>query len=423
MQDRIDVLVIGAGAAGLAAADELSAAGCKTLVLEARDRIGGRVHTVPDPHAPVPIERGAEFIHGKLEATAQLLRQCGTEQQLVKGSIWQFRNGRLEPREDFIEDFPTLQKKLDKIENDLPVQDFMDTYINDPADEAVRTSLRQYVEGYYAADTHKASTLSLKKELTTGSDAQYRPVGGYGPLLDHLHQKIRDKGGRLLLSTAVQKINLEPGNFVVETARATFTAGRIIIALPLGVLQAGAIVFDPAPVQLEAAWQAMGFGPVIKLVLQFRTPFWKDKGCGDLGFLFSDAEIPTWWTQYPREDGLLTGWLAGPKASGLAGAGDTAQVAKGLQSLSRIFSIGLPQLEALLLGAHAADWMADPCTMGGYAYDVVHGNDLRDRLRRSSEQGLYFAGEYMIDGPQIGTVEAALLSGRQAARLLLGRGL
>ncbi len=88
----------------------------------------------------------------------------------------------------------------------------------------------------------------------------------------------------------------------------------MIITVSLGVLQSGSIQFKPALTDHAIAIQGIGFGTVIKFLLEFKTSFWKEFD-DDIGFLLTDEEIPTWWTQLPGESNLLTGWLGGPKAA------------------------------------------------------------------------------------------------------------
>jgi protoporphyrinogen oxidase len=195
MKEHIyDVLIIGAGASGLMAAWELVQAGKKVAIVEARDRIGGRINTHTDEQFSIPIELGAEFIHGDLELTQLLLKKAKAASIKISGEIWQKENEKLQKQEDFIEDYSRLEKKFKELKQDMPVSQFIKDYLEGSEYEEVRTTLKNYVEGYYAADIAKASTMALCKELTTSDDVQYRIEGGYKKLVDYLCKEAEQKG-------------------------------------------------------------------------------------------------------------------------------------------------------------------------------------------------------------------------------------
>jgi monoamine oxidase len=110
---RCEVVVIGAGAAGLAAAHALVEAGIDVVVLEARERIGGRVFTKRDPAVPVPIEPGAEFIHGSAPEVRQIAGAAGLACVDISGRRWQTVGGRLAPADDFWERIERVMRQLD----------------------------------------------------------------------------------------------------------------------------------------------------------------------------------------------------------------------------------------------------------------------------------------------------------------------
>src|SRR6476620_8900151 len=110
-QKSFDVIVIGAGASGLMAAWELAQAGRSVAILEAMGRIGGCVHTIVDSSFDLPVELGAEFIHGDLELTQALLKKAGITSYEMEGQLWQKHEGELQQQEDFVEDYRALKKK------------------------------------------------------------------------------------------------------------------------------------------------------------------------------------------------------------------------------------------------------------------------------------------------------------------------
>jgi len=419
--NEYDVLIIGAGAAGLVAAYELSLAGKKVAVVEARNRLGGRIHTISDKSFSIPVEMGAEFIHGDLALTKHLLKKAGLTSTEVKGELWQKKGRNLTPQDDFIEDYDDLEKKFKELKKDVPVSVFMEEYLGGEKYEEVRFTLKNYVEGYYAADTSRASTYALCEELSTSDDKQYRIKGGYLQLAQFLADESTKRGANFYYSQEVQEINWSHNNVKIITPSRQFYSKKLLITVSLGVIQQDKIKFAPQINDKLQAARQLGFGPVIKIVLEFRKAFWKlqeytsHPDLDTLGFLFSREEVPTWWTQYPSEVCLLTGWLAGPRAEHLKNRSNEEILQKAFSSLQQIFNLVPGIIEENLKAWQIYNWATDLYNLGGYAYDVVNGPELRKVLKEPVSHTIFFAGEALFDGPEIGTVEAALVSGRDTA--------
>lgn len=423
---QFDVLVVGGGAAGLTAALEVALTGKSVGLLEAKARCGGRILTIPGENGK-PVELGAEFVHGNLPLTRQLLKAAGATTVPVRGSLWQYRNGSLCEQEDFIENGGDLQKKFGQLKKDIPVAQFLRTCLAGEQYAALRVSIESYVQGYYAADPAHASTAALRDEWQKSDGEQYRVNGGYQTLIAYLETRCREKGVRFFFCEPAKTVRWKRNRVEVSTGKNEFTAKKAVIAVAVGVLKAGRLVFVPALDSRMAAVQHLGFGHVQKLVLEFAKPFWVStafraghnrKG---LGFLFSQEEIPTWWTQYPSESPVLTGWLGGPPALALRELADEAWAAKALLLLSRIFGADVPHLTQLLRAVHRYNWSADPDFGGAYSYEVVNGAAAIQTLLQPAEDTVYFAGEGLHSGPEIGTVEAALATGRDAAHRLVAQ--
>jgi monoamine oxidase len=420
-ENYFDVIVIGAGAAGLMAAWELAQTGKRTAIIEAKGRIGGRTYTIHDNNFELPVELGAEFVHGNLELTLMLLKKAGVDKYKVSGDIWQNEDEELNEQGDFVEDYSALNKKFDELREDISVADFIKDFLTGNEFEEARFTLKNYVEGYYAADTHKASTFSLKEELNTSDDEQYRIEGGYIKIIDYLHKQCDKKGVEFFLSQPVKEIKWKKDNIEVVCNEKSFRAKKVLITVPIGVLQSETIRFSPAITETINAAKKLGFGPVIKTLLQFDEVFWKNekftqgKDLDKLSFIFSKAIIPTWWTYHPKKVAMLTGWSGGPHAEKLKDFSNEEILLNALLSLSEIFSIDKTVLQQKLKGWHVANWVNDPYSCGGYSYEVVNGSKFKQIIKQPIENTIFFAGEGLIDGPEIGTVEAALSSGRNTA--------
>ena len=423
-QKLYDVVIVGGGAAGLMAAWELVQVNKSVAILEAKERVGGRIHTLEDGGFSMPIELGAEFVHGKLKLTRWLLDKAGIKYYKVNGTMWRKEESGLEEESDFIEDYNYLSGKFRELKHDIPVSEFLDTYLKEPKYEDLKHSLRTYVEGYYAADVHRASTYAMRYELENSDEEQYRIEGGYHTLVRFLTKELENHGCTTFLSTPAHRIQWRKDNVEVETSRGKILARKLLVTVPLGVLQSDKLIFQPAiPEKIEAA-KALGFGAAIKVFLQFEKVFWKEtttngNDLDDLGFIFSDEIIPTWWTQYPKEVALLTGWLGGPHAEKLKNNTEEDILQKALASLSVIFSIKVEILKQTLKNWTVSSWAADPYCCGGYSYDVVNGEAQKQLLKQPIEQTIFFAGEALHEGIEVGTVEAALVNGREMSHQII----
>lgn len=431
------MLIIGAGAAGLMAARLLAKAGKKVVVLEARDRCGGRIHTLHNELFFKNAELGAEFIHGDLPVTLGLLNEAGIAFYPADAEMWQYKNGEFYTEGGFIEEWGLLMEKLTELEQDTSIEEFLRQYFAGDEYYGLKNSVRRFVSGYDTADPEKASTFALRNEWQSeDGDAQYRVKGGYGTMIKYLEDEVTGSGNKIYLNSIVKEIKWAPHRVEVVTLDGSvYESSQIIIALPLGVLQANSnqkasISFAPLLVEQHQALMDMGFGSIIKVLLEFEDAFWMDaktealagKSLNNMGFLLSDEKVPTWWTQVPQHSPVLTGWLGGLPAYRKKDATEQEILNESLRSLSNIFKRDIEELKGKLQAFHVANWTVDPFTLGSYAYDTVAASQLRNLLGTPVEDTLFFAGEYLYEGPAMGTVEAALSSGEDAAKGIL-RGL
>ncbi|MBV8145634.1 MAG: FAD-dependent oxidoreductase [Gammaproteobacteria bacterium] len=435
VQRDCDVIVIGAGAAGLRAAGELVGAGRRVTLLEARDRVGGRIWTRREPGVAVPIELGAEFIHGHAPVTVNLLERAGSAVIEAADSHYGLEEGQLQHRDDFFAPIRAAMAASDALERaDLSLDTFLDQHLAAVLSPEQRQYARMMAEGFDAADTSRASARSIVEEWTgdtLGGGPQSRPREGYESLLEALMAGLTGEGLRLRLQSPVQRVRWSRGSVEVagEFCGAPFAlhAPRAIVALPLGVLQQlagahGAVQFMPALAAKRTALAGLASGPVIKLQLLFARAFWETLEQGryhDAGFFHvPEAEFPTFWTPAPASAPLLVAWAGGPRAKRLAaGAAPADLVCTALESLEHLFGTDV-DLESELRAFYYHDWQQDPLSCGAYSYVTVGAQSARTALARPLEDTLFFAGE-ATDEEEGGTVAGALLSGERAARELL----
>jgi monoamine oxidase len=407
------ILIIGAGAAGLMAARLLSKAGYEVTVLEANDRIGGRIETIQPPSFLKPIDTGAEFVHGKLDITMQLLKEAGIKYQPVEGAMMRVKNGQWFKQEEFTVGWDEVMRRMKELKEDMTLGDFLQHYFGDDQYKEIRKSVQRYAEGFDLADVNKASTISIRDEWESEQDEQYRIPGGYGPLMDYLCEQCIANGCIIHTSAKVSTIRWQKGQvYAMTNDGQEFAAAKVIITVPVGVLQKGDITFEPAIDHYIQAIQQIGFGSVIKIQIQFKEAFWNDYQ-KDTGFILSEEKVPTWWTQLPDEWPLLTGWLGGPLTKELYNSNEQTILQYAWQSLSAIFNKGAEELQSLSTATQVSNWHASAFSAGAYSYDTLETEAARKLLNEPVEQTLFFAGEGYYDGPNGGTVEAALTSGYQ----------
>lgn len=420
---KYHAIVIGAGAAGLSACIELTKAGKRVLVLEARGRIGGRIYTLHENGFNHPTEAGAEFIHGDLPLTTTLFKTAGINYTPMAGDTYQIRNGALEKNDFFEDEWQVLIKELQKLETDMTFEEFLKQKFPFEKHQSLHSNIKKFVEGYNAADSHKASALALREEWLQEEDpTQYRPEGGYGKLADLLLELSMKKGLEIQLSKIVTHIEWNEDGVIVKIITGeAFSAQKALVTVPIGVLRAEKIKFEPPLPSYLNASKNIGFGSVIKFLFQFSEPFWQNNSIRkmpSLKFLFTDATIPTWWSQLPHTTPVLTGWLGGPVAEKLNN--DEGQLfSMAIDSLSYIFRCETSFIRQKITAFHIYHWKYDPFSCGAYSYATVETASAKKLLNTPMENVLYFAGEGLYDGPHTGTVEAALSSGKETARKML----
>jgi monoamine oxidase len=426
-----DVIIIGAGAAGLMAARELSRADKHVLILEARDRIGGRIFTFSGNGFSTSVEAGAEFIHGDAKTTIKVLKEYDIPFTKTDGEFKQIRHGK-EKGEITGEQYHKLEELLKKLKHDMPVDDFLNRYFSGEEHTALRQMVSGFTTGYEAADTGRASIFSFREDwLEMGEMNQYRIKGGYGKMISALADETVQKGSTLKLSTVVKAINWQKGE-VTDYSGNKFTAKKVLVTVPLGILTADSllrdsIVFNPPVSDKMEAASKLGYGEVIKIILEFTDAFWKseevEKTTGEelsnAGFIFSDTEIPTWWTQYPDDSTILTGWLAGTNAKKFTSVDKEKILEASIKSLAFIFRLKEEEIKPKLTASEIFDWSAEAFTRGAYAYATPDAEELRKILNQPVEGKLYFAGEGLYAGKETGTVEAALANGLDVAKKIL----
>lgn len=422
-----DVLVLGAGVSGLTAAAQLTRSGYTVRVLEARDRVGGRISTLRGDDWPVPMELGAEFVQGRVPQLIALAAQAGLPLVELDGSRWLSRGGQ-RMSSDFI---PQINSLLAQLPEPAPHDDrsFGQLLASGGAAEAIASGAdlaRLWIENYDAADADRVSVRFLLREraaeeLIEGNRA-FRLVGGYDGIPHALQGRIQAGRGIVQRRTIVTDVHWERGAVVVEARTpegatcGPFSARRLIVTLPLGVLLAGAVRFTPELVEKEDAVRGLAMGHVVKLVFAFAERFWEARFSDELGFLFAaDEPFRAWWTGYPIFAPVLVAWAGGPSADLLAGLSPTVQADRALDALARLLDEPRALIDHQLVTWATHDWAADPFARGAYSHVVTGGMERQTSLARPVEDTLFFAGEATELAGHQATVHGALFTGERAA--------
>jgi monoamine oxidase len=431
----MDVVVIGAGVAGLAAAQALSAAGLEVCILEARNRIGGRIHTVWDSQVGIPIELGAEFIHGRPREIFSIAGAADLATTEVSGPHRYARGGKLTEPEDLFSSVDQIFARMG--EPSLPDQTFSEYLALSDAGPDAQSLAKAYVEGFNAARADRISIRALAAEMRAAEaidgDRSFRVKDGYDRIVEWLWRECRLPVASLRLETVATTVRWHQG--AVEVSAQTPSGGLMepiaakyaVITVPLGVLQApenapGAVRFSPALSQFRAVLDRLEMGQALRITAAFRPSFWEQHPqLSWTGFIHSDEKsFPTWWTTLSPRLPALTGWTGGPKAEALVGLSDAALADRAIDSLTRILGIASESLEEQVKGYWLHNWSRDPFARGAYSYAGVGGLEARGELATPIEDTLFFAGEATDTEGHSGTVHGAIATGKRAARAIIG---
>jgi monoamine oxidase len=435
MMDETDILIVGAGAAGLAAARALSVAGRNVTVLEGRDRIGGRINTHLDPDCAAPIELGAEFVHGEPPETLKIVERTRARLYELPNTHWYFRDAVLFKSNEFWSKIEAAMGEMaEHTGPDLSFIDFLDEYSRKHKVDDIRSMATLYVEGFHAAHADRISIQGLNKTNCAAAEIddekQFRPSTGYAAIVQKLYDEAIEQGAKFRFGIVVREITWSAGAVTVSSASGDrFKARRLLSTLPLGVLQSSDVTFTPRLTDKEEAVQKLAVGHVVKVLLRFRNRFWEElsipaddgkKGeLKDFTFIHAPDELPpTWWTQLPVRAPLLVGWAGGTRAEMLLSQSQDALLDRSLQALSHIFAVPRESVEDSLVEFYTHNWATDPFSLGAYSYIPVGGLKAQAELAEPVENTIYFAGEATNTMGHHGTVHGALASGLRAAQLI-----
>jgi monoamine oxidase len=420
-----DVIVVGAGMAGLSAASELRALGLDVLVLEARNKIGGRVDTNYE-FTSHPIERGAEFVHGENVVTWELIRRWGLHTlsaleegdnffidvagqflpitqaaQLPGGDSLKFMSAR-----PGVYELAKAWVKSRKPDIDLTSMLQASGVVLDPKFYPI---VSHSFEGLDAAGLQQLGVYGLVETSYEGDgDADFRIAEGYSSLSHYLARKLQ-----IRLAEPVDRVTWNPsGARVTATAGSTLETRKIVITVPLAQLQQSTIRFEPPlTTEKQNAINRLGAGHIVKIILQFDDPFWP----ASMECFATDKHTGFWWRpgwNRPDEASVLTAYAGAALADRLVRLGNEAAIQIALEDLTKLF--GNP-VKTKYIGGMVLNWQAEPYIEMAYSFCPVGAAGLRRVLSYPIDGVLFFAGE-ATSVERNATVHGAIESGRRAAK-------
>lgn len=420
-----DVIVIGAGIAGLAAAHRLARDGRRVLILEARGRAGGRIRTTYPRGLRGPVEFGPEFVHGGNALLRAALREAGIRLRPVRRDMWTSDADGL--RRDH-----AYWTELERVSRWIPARTKLSFAAFLRRERRItpveRARLTAFVEGFNAAPARRMSALTIRNEHGGADERQSRPVQGYRPLVDSLLARLPRGRATLRFRSPVNRVRWKKSGVEVRAGGRSHRAAAAIVTLPLGVLQAETVRFVPPLREKRRIIRRLGWGQVRRVTLRFDPRFWsgplvparlRRRGRANFGFFTAPGqEFASWWAPAAGSP-VLVGWSGGPRAGPLLARSDAACVARALRSLARAWRLPVGKLRRHLRGGWTHNWTADPFARGAYSYAVAGFEDGPARLAEPLADTLYFAGEATAE--ELGTVHGALASGIRAADRILAK--
>jgi monoamine oxidase len=422
-EDSEQIIVIGAGIAGITAANKLQAQGYRVIILEGRDRLGGRIWT--DNSLGFPLDLGAAWIHTiDGNPISPLVKKFGI-QTVVSDleSQWNYKgvDQFLSKSEERMisKAFQAFTDRVAELKNnagssqqitlgDIAQQIIESEELTGITLKGFRATLSSTIESEVGEDIANLGIKGFEEDSEfTGADVVF--PRGYIQLVQALSKDLDIRTKHL-----VQQIAYDDTGVKVMTDRGVFSGSQVIVTVPLGVLKRGSIKFSPAlPEEKLAAIERLGMGALNRLVLKFPQQFWPSQ---PHTMAYINGNIPNRyvefynWQKYVQQP-ILAAIFSGNFSRSLSQMPKSEAIQNIMSDLRSMFGKDIPLPTATLL----TQWHNDPFTYGSYSTFSINGSlQDCDRLAEPIGDRVFFAGEATY-GKYIGTVHGALLSGEREA--------
>lgn len=415
MNKHSQVIIVGAGIAGLEAALILDEQGVEVQILEATDRIGGRIRAFSG-FSERPVEVGAEEVHGNQSSWFQLLAKAKIE--LIDNDAsdnYVYTQGQL-LLEDNLED--KSLKILDYLPQLIELYEGADISLSEFLAERKLSPLAMRLANAYYANEYGSSIdrigiKSLQKvdeKWTAGEQNLIPQTEVYSHIIQKHYKPITPF---IQLQQAVTAIDYSAELIEIRTNTGqNYTCNQVILTVPLPVLQRDMIQFTPAlPEEKQEAIQGLKMDAGLKIILKFKQQFW----ASGMGSLYGGELVPEYWSleaTHPQ-DNILVAFVMGSFAEQLTALGAEA-IPKVLEELDLIFGDQLASNS--FKDSHIANWGQEPYIWGAYSYPSPYAERYRHWLEWPIEDRLFFAGEAVNIQGHFGTVHGAMESAQLAVK-------
>jgi monoamine oxidase len=420
------VIVVGAGAAGLHAAYILHKNGVDVQVLEATNRVGGRIKAL-DEFTGYPLELGADHVQGTNSVFYDAVRISNFEYYQDRGKTYYQLTGKTIEESEASSN--TAFRAASKVIEKLPLYSGPDIslseYLNkEPLSDETLTLLNSFIANEFGTDLDLLSVAGYNEAVakrTSGNEKIILRRRSFSEVLDLQYSPISSK---IRQNTPIKSIDYGSGKVVLtDDANQTYEADKVIVTVPLSILKEGRISFNPAlPEEKVLAMDGLGMDGSVKIFMRFGQNFWGDETSTVYpGGIIPEYKAPGWGKRSEFDDDLiffnnvLVGEANGSAGTTLSELGNDA-VTYALRDLDDMFN---GQATKYLTQSYVMDWSKDTFTRGAYSYPKVGSEGARGVLASAIDNKIYFAGEATHNEGHFGTVHGAMETGYRAAYEIL----
>lgn len=419
-----EIIVIGAGIAGLSTAKTLKNHGYNVKIIEARNRIGGRLWT-SDKWKDLPVDLGASWIHGvdnnpiteiANQLNATLLKTKYDNSVIYNSDGRAFSDTQQAEIEKLSDKIYSIIENAQNNDQDISIKKAIEIFVkkypkNSQTYQLINFILNSEIEQEYGGSVEDISTFWYDSDKQFGGDDKIFK-DGYNIISNFLA-----KGMDIELGQKVNSIDWSSGKVKITTNNKVFFADKAIITIPLGVLKRNIIQFTPnLPNEKNIAINNIGMGVLNKCYLRFEECFWPD----DVDWIEFISKNQGEWTEWvsfqnAAQMPILLGFNAADKGKEIENLSDKQIVESAMSALKVMFGANIPKP----IDYQITRWAKDEFSFGSYSYNKLGYNPkMRDALAKPLNNKIFFAGE-ACEKEYFGTVHGAYLSGIRAAGEIL----